>query len=448
MRAVLDDASRSCRVFGEEERRRARRHRLARRPARRHRQLRARLRGGRRLGRARRRRRAGRRRRARAAARRTSTRRAAGGGAFRDDAPIRVSTRAPEQAIVATGFPFRHKELPRRVRARCSSARSLAFEDLRRAGAASLDLRWTAEGVFDGYFELRLGPWDVAAGALIVREAGRRRHRLGRRRRAWLTSGDIVAAPPAVHARLLELIPRLTADAERRLRRCDRIAQRATSSPSAVYTASVTSSTRCSAAIGFGKPVARRTPTTNPHSGSANPRDDAMPPWPNTRRVRAAAELDGDAEPPRRREAEHHVAQVVAVHRAHHLDGARLERAGDRTRATTRRSARVRAPGPASTRPAPTLATCQGSLCSSSIRYGTIRRTRRRPRPTGKRCPFHATGTRRSPSSRLPFGGRRPTTTPRRRAAPGSRRARRSRSGRPSTASTTAPRTFQPVTGW
>ena len=46
------------------------------------------------------------------------------------------------------------------------------FEDLRRVGAASLDLCWTAEGVFDGYFELRLGPWDVAAGAVIVREAG------------------------------------------------------------------------------------------------------------------------------------------------------------------------------------------------------------------------------------------------------------------------------------
>ena len=55
---------------------------------------------------------------------------------------------------------------------RCSSARSRTFEDLRRAGAASLDLAWTAAGVFDGYFEQALGPWDVAAGALLVREAG------------------------------------------------------------------------------------------------------------------------------------------------------------------------------------------------------------------------------------------------------------------------------------
>ena len=45
-------------------------------------------------------------------------------------------------------------------------------EDLRRAGSAALDLAWTAAGVFDGYFELNLGVWDVAAGALLVREAG------------------------------------------------------------------------------------------------------------------------------------------------------------------------------------------------------------------------------------------------------------------------------------
>ena len=45
-------------------------------------------------------------------------------------------------------------------------------EDFRRAGTASLDLAWTAAGRLDGYFEVGLQPWDVAAGALIVREAG------------------------------------------------------------------------------------------------------------------------------------------------------------------------------------------------------------------------------------------------------------------------------------
>jgi myo-inositol-1(or 4)-monophosphatase len=46
------------------------------------------------------------------------------------------------------------------------------IEDLRRAGSAALELAWTAASVWDGYFELNLGVWDVAAGALLVREAG------------------------------------------------------------------------------------------------------------------------------------------------------------------------------------------------------------------------------------------------------------------------------------
>ena len=69
--------------------------------------------------------------------------------------------------------------------------RSARFEDLRRAGAASLDLCWSAEGVFDGFFELRLGPWDVAAGGIIVREAGGVVTDWEGDDRAWLRSGNI-----------------------------------------------------------------------------------------------------------------------------------------------------------------------------------------------------------------------------------------------------------------
>ena len=109
-------------------------------------------------------------------------------------------------AICATGFPFRAQAerldeyLPVFERA------LRGFEDLRRVGAASLDLSWTAAGVFDGYFELRLGPWDVAAGGVIVREAGGVVTDWQGDERAWLRSGDIVAGPPAVHARILEII--------------------------------------------------------------------------------------------------------------------------------------------------------------------------------------------------------------------------------------------------
>jgi myo-inositol-1(or 4)-monophosphatase len=129
-----------------------------------------------------------------------------GGGAWRGEERLAVATRAVDEAIVATGFPFRKKRerldeyLPVFERA------LRTFEDLRRAGAASLDLAWAAAGVFDGYFEQALGPWDVAAGALLVREAGGIVTDWVGDDREWLDSGDIVAAPPAVHERLLELI--------------------------------------------------------------------------------------------------------------------------------------------------------------------------------------------------------------------------------------------------
>jgi myo-inositol-1(or 4)-monophosphatase len=108
------------------------------------------------------------------------------------------------QGIVATGFPFRRKDLLPRYEPAFLNALH-RFEDLRRAGAASLDLCWTAQGVFDGYFELSLGPWDVAAGALLVREAGGVVTDWEGDDRAWLRSGNILAAPPQVHAELLQI---------------------------------------------------------------------------------------------------------------------------------------------------------------------------------------------------------------------------------------------------
>jgi myo-inositol-1(or 4)-monophosphatase len=129
-----------------------------------------------------------------------------GGGATRNHEPIRVSERVAETAICATGFPFRAKRdrLPEYFPV--FERALLTFEDLRRAGAASMDLAWTAAGVFDGYFEQNLGTWDVAAGALIVREAGGVVTDWKGDDRAWLSSGDVVAAPPEVHARILEVI--------------------------------------------------------------------------------------------------------------------------------------------------------------------------------------------------------------------------------------------------
>jgi myo-inositol-1(or 4)-monophosphatase len=127
-----------------------------------------------------------------------------GRGAARDGRPIRVSERPAPNAIVATGFPFRRKDLVPQYLAAFHAAFD-TFEDLRRAGAASLDLCWSAEGVFDGFFELRLGPWDVAAGGVIVREAGGVVTDWAGDDRAWLRSGDICAGPPQVHEILLEI---------------------------------------------------------------------------------------------------------------------------------------------------------------------------------------------------------------------------------------------------
>jgi len=109
----------------------------------------------------------------------------------------------PASAVVATGFPFRNKPLLPRYLAMFGKALG-RFEDLRRAGAAALDLAWTASSTFDGFFELGLNAWDVAAGAGLVMEVGGLVTDWSGGD-TWLETGDILAASPAVHEVLLEL---------------------------------------------------------------------------------------------------------------------------------------------------------------------------------------------------------------------------------------------------
>jgi myo-inositol-1(or 4)-monophosphatase len=95
-----------------------------------------------------------------------------GSGAFLNNRRIRVSARTElEGAILATAFPFRQRDKLKSY-ARVFQAVFDQVEDFRRAGTACLDLAWVAAGRLDGFFEVGLKPWDVAAGALIVREAG------------------------------------------------------------------------------------------------------------------------------------------------------------------------------------------------------------------------------------------------------------------------------------
>ncbi|MGH9042926.1 MAG: inositol monophosphatase family protein, partial [Acidimicrobiia bacterium] len=129
---------------------------------------------------------------------------AAGAGAWRDGRRLAVAGRGVERAICATGFPFKIKHRLPEYR-RVFDGMFLAGEDLRRPGAASLDLAWTAAGVFDGFFELGLGPWDVAAGALLIIEAGGIVTDWAGDPEAWFASGDILAGPAPVHRTLLDL---------------------------------------------------------------------------------------------------------------------------------------------------------------------------------------------------------------------------------------------------
>lgn len=95
-----------------------------------------------------------------------------GSGAFMNNKRLRVAPRKDlEGAVLATAFPFRDRS-KLQAYARVFQAVFAKVEDFRRAGTASLDLAWVAAGRLDGYFEVGIKAWDVAAGALIVREAG------------------------------------------------------------------------------------------------------------------------------------------------------------------------------------------------------------------------------------------------------------------------------------
>ena len=125
-----------------------------------------------------------------------------GGGAFRDDRPIRASSNAdPSRALIGTGFPFKNVDRLDLYQ-RQFAAVTRATAGIRRAGAAALDLCDVACGRFDAVWELSLAPWDVAAGILIVREAGGVVTDL-EGTEARVGHGPLVAGSPAMHAWLM-----------------------------------------------------------------------------------------------------------------------------------------------------------------------------------------------------------------------------------------------------
>jgi len=130
---------------------------------------------------------------------------ASGHGAWQGERRLRVSgVGEPRHALVGTGFPF--KELPALRRYLDQFAAVMgAASGIRRAGSAALDLADLAAGRFDAFWELVLAPWDVAAGVVLVREAGGVVTTLEGEPDV-LRHGSIVAGNPRLHAWLMEVL--------------------------------------------------------------------------------------------------------------------------------------------------------------------------------------------------------------------------------------------------
>jgi myo-inositol-1(or 4)-monophosphatase len=129
-----------------------------------------------------------------------------GGGAQRNGEPIRVSaTRDMGRALIGTGFPHKTpRDIPVYLEQLGRVLRRSA--GVRRAGSAALDLCHVATGWFDGFWELSLAPWDVAAGTLIVREAGGVVTRLDGRTDVFDDHGSLLAGNVTVYAALGEIV--------------------------------------------------------------------------------------------------------------------------------------------------------------------------------------------------------------------------------------------------
>jgi myo-inositol-1(or 4)-monophosphatase len=126
-----------------------------------------------------------------------------GDGALLNDRKIRVSKRPGlEGALLGTGFPFRDY---RHIDPYLAMFKSLIAKTagVRRPGAAALDFAYVAAGRLDGFWELGLAPWDMAAGALLIREAGGMVSDVAGGER-YLDTGNVVAGGIKVHAAILQ----------------------------------------------------------------------------------------------------------------------------------------------------------------------------------------------------------------------------------------------------
>jgi myo-inositol-1(or 4)-monophosphatase len=128
-----------------------------------------------------------------------------GAGAALNDTRIRVNqTRSLATSLIGTGFPYReHDNLDQYMAIFKDIMRQC--RDIRRPGSAALDLCYVAAGRYDGFYEFNLNIWDIAAGALIVEEAGGIVDDVTGKQ-AHLTTGNIVAAAPKLFPELIKTI--------------------------------------------------------------------------------------------------------------------------------------------------------------------------------------------------------------------------------------------------
>jgi len=140
---------------------------------------------------------------------------ARGSGAFMNGRRLpHLRPVAPAQAVVATGFPLRDRRvLDRYERVVLGAIRR--FEDLRRAGAAALDLAWVACGRVDAFWEFGLKPWDVAAGSLLVEEAGGHVSNMDGTT-LDIGAAQILASNGRLHQYMIEAFAAIRPEAERR----------------------------------------------------------------------------------------------------------------------------------------------------------------------------------------------------------------------------------------
>ncbi len=130
-----------------------------------------------------------------------------GQGAWHNNQRLRISTRKKlPDALIATGIPFLGTEGHERFRDELAAVMG-EVSGIRRFGCASLDLAYVAAGRFDGFWERNLGAWDVAAGIVLVREAGGYVTEIGGGENA-LAGGSILAATPELHGPLNKLLTR------------------------------------------------------------------------------------------------------------------------------------------------------------------------------------------------------------------------------------------------